>query len=55
MFLIGNFDPFCVFLGSLLLNFRVRSRVFEKRCKFNLSSKFFIFFILKHSKFSLFL
>ena len=41
MFLIGNFDPFCVFLGSLLLNFRVRSRVFEKRSKFYLSSKFF--------------
>lgn len=39
--LIGNFDPFCVFLGSLLLNFRVRSRVFEKRSKFYHSSKFF--------------
>ena len=54
VFLIGNFDPFCVFLGSLLLNFRVRSRVFGKRSKFYLSSKF-IFFILKHNKFRLFL
>lgn len=44
MLLIGNFDPFCVFLGSLLLNFRVRSSVFEKRCKFNLSSEFFYLF-----------
>ena len=41
------FDPFCVFLGSLLLKFRVRSRVFEKRSTlFYLSSKFFIFVIL---------
>jgi len=55
VFLIGDFDPFCVFLGSLLWNFRVRSRVFEKRSKFYLSSKIFIFFILKYSKFRLFL
>ena len=55
MFLIGDFDPFCVFLGSLLWNFRVRSRVFEKRGKFYLSSQFFIFFIPKHSKFRFFL
>ena len=37
-----DLDPFCVFLGSLLLNFRVRSRVFEKQSNLNyLSSKFF--------------
>ena len=55
VFLIGNFDVFCVFLGSLFLNFRVRSRVFEKRSKFYLSSKCFIFFIVKHSKLIFFL
>ena len=44
-----DFDPFCVFLGSLLLKFRVRSRVFEKRSTFYLSSNFFIFVILKRA------
>ena len=38
-----DLDPFCVFLGSLLLNFRVWSRVFEKQSNLNyLSSKFFL-------------
>ena len=36
-----DFDPFGVILGSLLLKFRVRSRVFEQRSTFYLSSKFF--------------
>ena len=36
-----DFDPFCVILGSLLLKFRVRFRVFEQRSTFYLSSKFF--------------
>ena len=41
-----DFDPFCVILGSLLLKFRVRSRVFEQQSTFYLSSKFFFFVIL---------
>ena len=41
-----DLDPFCVFLGSLLLNFRVRLRVFEKQSNLNyLSSKFFLSFL----------
>ena len=50
-----DFYRCCVFQNSLLLNFRVRSRVFEKPSKFYLSSTFFIFFLLKHGKFTLFL
>ena len=41
-----DFNPFCVILGSLLLNFRVRSRVFEQRSTFHLSSKFFLIFVI---------
>ena len=41
-----DFNPFCVILGSLLLNFRVRSRVFEQRCTFYLSSEFFLIFVI---------
>ena len=38
-----DLDPFCVFLGSLLLNFRVWLHVFEKQSNLNyLSSKFFL-------------
>ena len=49
-----DFDPFCVFLGSLLLKFRVRSRVFEKQSTFYLSSKFFYLRYTKPCKFRLF-
>ena len=42
-----DFGPFCVFLC-----FKVSCFVFEKHCKFYLSSKiFFHFFTLKHGKF----
>ena len=38
-----DLDAFCVFLGSLLLNFRVWLRVFEKQSNLNyLSSEFFL-------------
>ena len=49
-----DFDPFCVFLGSLLLKFRVRSRVFEKRSTFYLSSNFFYLRYTETCKFRLF-
>ena len=41
-----DFDSLCVILGSLLLKFRVRSRVFEQRSTFYLSSKFFLIFVI---------
>ena len=51
-----DFNPFWVILGSLLLKFRVRSHVFEKRSTFYHSSKFFFFYLryAKPCKFRLF-
>ena len=51
---IGIFQSFLcasVFQGLLLLNFTVRSHVFEKRSKFYLVLSFFIFFIVRHGTF----
>ena len=49
-----DFDPFCVILGSLLLKFRVRSRVFEQRSTFTLALSFFYLRYTKPCKFRLF-
>ena len=49
-----DFDPFCVILGSLLLKFSVRSRVFEQRSTFTLALSFFYLRYTKPCKFRLF-